>query len=418
MKVQALGVAVAALLLLTPPAGVDAVGRADAARFSQGDRASPGPGAEAQASELIGQAFRAAYNLDESEALALARRSVAVAPDEPEAHRALASILWLAVLFRRGAVVSDTYLTGSLKDQLNVPKPPAALDAEFQRELASAIALAEARLRADPRSVEAHFDAGTAYALQATYTATVEGRVLGALRLAKRAYDAQEFVLNQAPDRLEAGLVVGTYRYMISLLSLPVRMMAYVVGFGGGKERGIAMIEAATGVEKTRVDAKMALILIYNRERRYDDAARLARELEEEFPKNRLLVLEQGSAATRAGRHAEAEATLTRGLAAHDGDARAKIPGERALWLYKRAVARVGLRRLPEARADLDAALEHEPIDWTRGRIQLEAGRLADLDGRRPEALTAYQQARRLCASANDSVCVSDATRLLQRPFR
>jgi tetratricopeptide (TPR) repeat protein len=403
--VRALAAGVAVLLLLAAPA----------------PDASPAPaqaGGVQPHTALIDQAFRAVYNLDEPEALALARRSVALAPDDPRTHRTLASVLWLGILFRRGAVVSDHYLTGSLKDQVDLPKPPADLEAEFRKELDLAISLAEARLVADPRNVQAHFDAGTAYALQATYTATVEGRVLGALRMAKRAFDAQEYVLQHAPDRIEAGLVVGTYRYMISLLSLPMRMMAYVVGFGGGKEQGIAMIEAATRAPETSIDAKMALILIYNRERRYDEAARLARELELEFPKNRLLVLEQGSSAIRAGRAPEAEATLTRGLATHDSDGRPKIPGERALWLYKRGVARVAQRELAEGRRDLDAARAEGPAEWTRGRIELESGRIADLGGRRADALRAYQQARRICAGANDAVCVADATRLLQRPFR
>ena len=51
-------------------------------------------------------------------------------------------------------------------------------------------------------------------------------------------------------------------------------MMAYVAGFGGGRERGIQMLEetAAAGGEN-RTDAMFALVLVYNRERQYDDGA-------------------------------------------------------------------------------------------------------------------------------------------------
>src|SRR5438105_788483 len=117
---------------------------------------------------VVKQAFRSAYNLDEKDAIATARRSVAMGPDEPATHRALASILWLDILFKRGGVISDNYLTGGFRDQMNLPKPLADLDAEFRRELAKAIELAEARLARDPRSLQAHYDAGTAYALQAS----------------------------------------------------------------------------------------------------------------------------------------------------------------------------------------------------------------------------------------------------------
>jgi tetratricopeptide (TPR) repeat protein len=372
----------------------------------------------AEITVVVKQAFRAAYNLDEKEALATAHRSVAMGPDEPTTHRALASILWLDILFKRGAVVTDHYITGGLKAQVALPKPPADLDAEFKKELDRAIELAEARVRRDPGSLQARFDAGTAYALQASYAATVEGSVLGALRLAKRAYDAQEYVLSRDPQRVEAGLIVGTYRYLVSSLALPARMIAYVVGFGGGKERGIAQIEAASRAVDTHVDAKVALLLIYNREGRPADALRMAKELGAEFPRNRIFTLEAGSAATRAGRPVEADALLTQGLAALDKDDRNKFPGEQAIWLYKRAVARIALRRGPDAHADLVAALQTQPAEWIKGRIELELGKLADAAGHRQEALAAYRTAQDLCGSHNDGACAAEAARLMTRPFK
>jgi tetratricopeptide (TPR) repeat protein len=379
------------------------------------------PGGSAPAAPLaatIEEAFRAAYSLDEEEAFAAARKAVALAPNESASHRTLANMTWLVILYKRGAVVSDTFLSASLTEQVTLPKPPPELDAQFKRELAKAIELADAKVKLEPKNPQAHYDVGAAYALQASYIATVEGRVLGAMRLAKRAFDAQELVLKQDPRRIEAGLVAGTYRYLVASLSMPVRWMAYVAGFGGGKERGIALIEAATRAPETRMDAKVALILVYNRERRYADAMRIARELQQEFPKNRLFTLEEGSCAIRAGRPVEAEAALSRGFAYFERDTRPKIPGERAIWLHKRAVARVAQRHLDAAQADLDLALRSQPIDWTRGRIQLEVGKIADLRGRRPEAITAYRQARALCAANKDAVCAGEAERLTGRPYK
>jgi tetratricopeptide (TPR) repeat protein len=366
----------------------------------------------------IDEAFRAVYSLDEEEAFAAARRAVALAPDESASHRTLANMTWLVILYKRGAVVSDTFLSASMTEQVTLPKPPADLDALFKQELARAIELAEAKIKREPKSVEAHYDVGAAYALQASYVATVEGRVLGAMRMAKRAFDAQEYVLANDSRRVEAGLVAGTYRYMVASLSAPVRWMAYVAGFGGGKERGIALVESATRAAETSIDAKVALILIYNRERRYLDAMRITRELQQEFPKNRLFMLEEGSCAIRAGRAVEAEAALTRGMAAFDRDPRPKIPGEHAIWLHKRAVARIAQRHLDTAQADLDLALRSQPIDWTRGRLQLEIGRIADLRGRRPEAVSAYRQARALCAENKDAVCANEAQRFTSRPYK
>src|SRR5918992_177023 len=103
----------------------------------------------------------------------------------------------------------------------------------------------------------------------------------------RRAFDAHEKVLALDPKRKDAGLVVGTYRYVVSTLSLPLRMMAYVVGFGGGRERGVQMLQetAAKGGE-SRTDAMFALVLLHNRERRYDDALQVLRELRKAYPRN------------------------------------------------------------------------------------------------------------------------------------
>src|SRR3954466_5203994 len=62
------------------------------------------------APQLRAQALDLAYNLDHEQALALLRRAVALAPDDPATHRAIGSVLWLNILFRRGAVTVDHYL--------------------------------------------------------------------------------------------------------------------------------------------------------------------------------------------------------------------------------------------------------------------------------------------------------------------
>src|SRR4030095_7319747 len=97
----------------------------------------------------------------------------------------------------------------------------------------------------NPRDADAHYQLGAAVGLRASYTATVEGSAVGAFRAAREAFHEDEEVLQLDPKRKDAGLIVGTYRYIVSALSLPVRWMAYVVGFGGDKTRGLRMIEGA-----------------------------------------------------------------------------------------------------------------------------------------------------------------------------
>src|SRR6476646_1306986 len=122
------------------------------------------PARAATLADTIDQAFDAAYSLDHPDAIALARKAVALGPEEASAHRTLAAILWLNILFQRGAVTVDNYMGGITKAQLALPKPPPDVEIEFKRELALAISLSEARLKTNPRDIDARYDAGSAYA--------------------------------------------------------------------------------------------------------------------------------------------------------------------------------------------------------------------------------------------------------------
>jgi hypothetical protein len=363
------------------------------------------------------RAYQAAYNLDYEQAIGLAREAVAAAPDDPHAHRTLATALWLDIIFTRGAVTIDAYLNGVLHEAARLSPPPSGLDAECQRETSRAIDLGDAWIAREPQNLDARFELGAAYALRASYIASVSGGASSAFGPARRAYDAEEAVLERDPSRSGAAVIVGLYRYIISTLALPSRLFAYLAGFGGDKAKGISMVESATAPRESHVEASVALLLIYAREGRHGDAVRVATGLEAEFPRNRLFTFEAGSAAVRAGRGAEADAILTRGLGALSADPRPRFPGERALWLLKRGMARTEMGGLADARMDLGAAEAEAPSGWIGGRIHLELGRVDDLEGRRTEAIAQYRESARLCTAAHDDPCADSANRLMDKPF-
>jgi len=364
------------------------------------------------------RAYELAYNLDHDEAIRLLKGAAGADPQSTDAHRHVAIVTWLNILFRRGSVTVDSYLGGVTRSDFKLPKPPANLEGDFRAYVGKAIQLAEARVKANRRDVEAMYDLGAALGLQASYVATIEGRIGSAFSAARRAYNLHEDVIERDASRHDAGLIVGTYRYVVSVLSLPARWAAYVVGFGGGKERGIQLIEGAARHRETEIEARFALILMYNREKRYDEALRMLGELQRRFPRNRLLWLERGATSVRAGRGAEAEAVLTEGLRKLDADSRAKMPGERALWLYKRGSARILLRKPAEARRDLEAALGQGPLGWVQGRITVELGKASDLEGNRPGAVALYQRGSGICAANQDPACQEEAARLTRSGYR
>ena len=365
------------------------------------------------------EAFTAAYNLDQAQAIEILTRAIAQHPDEPSLHRSLAAVTWLMILFQRGAVTVD-YFSGGLTQRVEIEKPPRELDRRFRAAVDRAIALAEARLRRAPSDPDAHYELGAAVGLRMIYIATVEGAVLSAIRAARRAFDGHERVLALDPRRKDAGLIVGTYRYAVSLLAAPLRLMAYLAGFGGGREHGLRMIEEASAYPSdAQPEAQFALLLLYNRETRYADALRVITALEERYPRNRLLLLEEGSTTLRAGDAARAARVLDRGIDALGTETRPLAFGERALWHQKRAVALVRLGRTEQAAEDLRIAQQQSDAHpWLRGRVQLELGKIADLAGNRATAVARYRDAERLCETGRDAACVDEARRLSRTGYR
>src|SRR5438132_2075365 len=184
--------------------------------------------ANPESTRLRVRAYDVALNLDYDEATREMEAAARADPNDPAAERGLASIPWMMISFRRGAATVDEYLGGVTRHNVALREPPADLAMRFNTHIERATMLAEAMLRAKPRDADAHYQVASTVGLHASYIATVEGRIIGAFRAARRAYDEGETVVDLDASRKDAGLIVGMYRYVVSLMSLPLRMMAYV----------------------------------------------------------------------------------------------------------------------------------------------------------------------------------------------
>jgi len=358
------------------------------------------------------------YNLDYPEALAAFRLAIADAPDDSRAYSLAAATEWTALLFEQGAVTVDDYLGQARAD---VPRGVAQpeLDRAFHDDLDRAQAIAEAQLRAHPDDAAAHFAVGSVYGFRASYIATVEGRVVGSLGPGRRAYREHQRVLELDPSRKDAGLIVGLYRYTVASLPAPLRLMAKFVGFDGDRARGIALVEAAAHYPSdSQPNALFTLLVMYNRESRWDDALAVVADLQRRFPRNRLLWLEAGSTALRAGRPAIARKAFERGLAMLAADSRPRAAGEESRWRYGYGATLVALKDVAPAERELRAALPVAVRDWVRGRIHRELGKLADLAGDRSRARDEYRLADRLCQQDHDNDCAEDARALMKTAYR
>jgi tetratricopeptide (TPR) repeat protein len=364
-------------------------------------------------------AYELAYNLDYDGATREMEAAARADPRDAAAQRGLAVIPWLLISYTRGAACVDEYLGALSKQNVALKKPPADLAKRFADHAARALKLAEEADNAKPNDPGALYELGAIIGLQTAYMATVDGSVLAAVKGARRAYDAHERVLELDPSRKDAGLIVGTYRYVVASSSWLLRALASLAGMGGDKAGGIKMIEAAAASNtEASPDAKFALVLLYNREARYADAQRVIADLQRTFPRNRLLRLEAGATALRAGHAADADSHLTTGMERLAGDKRPRMFGEEALWLHKRGAARVALRRTAEADADLRRALTLESRKWVTGRVHAELGKLADIKGERKTAIDHFTQAKKFAAEDADAIGSAAAERWIRTAYK
>jgi tetratricopeptide (TPR) repeat protein len=358
------------------------------------------------------------YNLDYDAALAAFRAAIEANPNDSNAHRLAAATLWISTLFKQGAVTADDFLGQARSEVAREPVAP-EVATTFHTHIDRALALAEQRVRDRPNDADAHFQLGAAYGYLTTYKATVEGRVVGGFRTARRAYNENERALSLDPGRRDAGLTVGMYRYAVSTLSAPLRLLAGIAGFGGSREKGLQLIEAAAAYPSdTQTNARFTLIVIYNREERYADALKVIRDLQQAYPRNRLLWLEQGSTALRAGRFEEARAAIAEGMDRLSRDSRPRAYGEEARWRYCHGAALAGLRRTEPAERELRTVVAADAPEWLHGRAHKELGKIADLSGDRPSAISEYRTANRLCREQHDTACADEASALIGRQYK
>jgi tetratricopeptide (TPR) repeat protein len=399
--------------VVTVLATVLALWRPGAAQDARVPAAAP-----ADAAALRAKGLQLGFNLDYDEALASFRAAIAADPTHPAAYRLVAATIWIKALFTQGAVTAEDYLGQARSEIARQPMAP-DVAAAFHTNIDRALALAEERLRERPNDADTHFQVGAAYAFLTTYKATVEGRVVGGFSTARRAYTEHERALRLDAQRRDAGLTVGLYRYGVSTLSAPLRVLAGLVGFGGGRERGLRLIEdAAADSSDVQANARFTLVVIYNREARYDDALRVIRELREQYPRNRLLWLEEGSTDLRAKRFEASRSALEQGLTRLAVDRRPRAFGEEARWHYYLGASLVGLRRTEAAERELRQTLSGEAADWIRGRAHKELGKIADLTGNRSGALAEYRLAKQICRDQHDQVCADEARGLIASPYR
>ena len=246
---------------------------------------------------LRAEGYEALYNLDYEGARSRFQKMIELAPDHPAGPQCFASSLWVQQLNDAWELKSTLYSASSYTD--SKPKVNRKQADEFHKWTRQARQLAQARLRKDPKDVEALYFLGAAEGLEAAFAGGVERKFMAAFRAGRDSVDHHRDVLKIAPDLHDAELTIGLMNYVIGSLPLPTKMLVATMGVRGSKKRGLEALERVAVEGKWARDvANILLMDLYKREKRWKDSIKVARQLSEKYPRNYLFKLQIADALT------------------------------------------------------------------------------------------------------------------------
>jgi tetratricopeptide (TPR) repeat protein len=248
--------------------------------------------------DLRKEGFEALYNLDYDGANRRFKELARLFPEHPAGPQFLAAALWAKTLNSSRRLRASLYSSDSFYAKTEDKVDPRTVE-QFRELTLNAKRLAEARLKRDPRDVEALYFLGAAEGLRAAFAAAVQRSFKAALGDGSRCVDHHRQVLKLDPNFHDAELTIGLYDYAVGSLPLPVKLLVSLGGVRGSKKRGLeTLVRVMNKGQWARDDARSLLLVLYKREKRFDEALAIARELSAKYPRNYFIKLESADALT------------------------------------------------------------------------------------------------------------------------
>jgi hypothetical protein len=382
--------------------------------------------------EMRAAGFEALYNLDYEAARRQFREMTRLFPDHPAGYQFLAAGLWLKMLNESRRLQSSLYNDEAFYKEKDDKVDPKAV-AEFRELTGRTKELCEARLKRDPKDVEALYYLGAVEGLKAAFAGAVERSFMSALKSGRESVDRHRDVVKLDPTFHDARVTIGMYDYVVGTLPLPVKIGATFLGIRGSKKKGLATLEqVAREGTWAKDDAGFLLIALLKRERRYRDSYAYAAALAEKYPRNYLFKMEAAdalvsqAAAERtidppAARKSEEQAfaifdsLLAPARAPQRGETAApKPPLDLVHYSYGEALFVAGQpeRAVREFLAVTEQAGAEASLST---RARLRAAQALDLAGKREAALDEY---RKVLTRPNVYDSHEEARRGLKEPYK
>jgi hypothetical protein len=214
-------------------------------------------------------------------------------PDEPFGEVAIAASYLFEEFYRQGVLTSDFFLNEEKFLNGIDGKPDPGRMSQFQEALVKTRALANKRLRQNPKDTEALFALTLSAGMESDADMILRKERLQALKLLKLANLYAKLLLTVRSDADDAYVALGSANYIIGSLSGGMRFFLAFDGVHGDKKLGMQQLgKSAESGLYLRPFAKIMLALAARREKQDALAQRLLRELSEEFSSSPLFAAE------------------------------------------------------------------------------------------------------------------------------
>ena len=363
----------------------------------------------------VGAGFARFYDLDFDGAIHIFEGVAQAHPNDPMAWDYVLVGTVFRELYRQDLLDTTYYAHDSfLSTKREVDVLPATR-AQINSLTEKVIALSDDRIKRNPNDKDAYFARGYARGMNASFLALVDHAFAAAARQGYLARNDSEAALKIDPQYADAEMAIGIQQFAVASLPRVVRLMVGIMGVGGSKEHGLAMLrDAAAHGTITSVDSRTILSLFLRHDGRYPAALEVERALAAQFPHDYLFRLEVANLLKDEGHGAEAIDTYKQVLAdtAKPGyfiDARLQLA-----W-FGLADTQRGYNDIPGAAYGYTEAAEQPGCsDWLRRRAELAAGEMDDVLHHRDEAVHMYQAA---AAAGGDQTQAEAARRYLKSPY-
>jgi tetratricopeptide (TPR) repeat protein len=336
-------------------------------------------------------------------------------PNEPMAYGYVQMATVFKELYHQDLLDTTYYAHDSfLTSKRNVPVPDATRQ-RIEWLTNTGIKLCDDHIKADPNDKNAYFARGYLRGIHAAFITLVDHSYVTAARQGYASRGDSEQVLRIDPEYADAKMAIGIQQFAVASLPRWVRMVVGIVGVGGNKEKGLAMLRqsAAHGVI-TAVESRTVLSLFLRHDARYPEALVWQRGLAVQYPRDYLFRLEEANLTKDEGNGPGAIALYKTVLADAAKPGYFVDPRLQMAW-FGLADTERGQNEIAEAAEDyVKAADQPKCSDWLRKRAQLNAGEMFDLLHQREKAQQLYQMAS---SGGGDQSLADMARRLMKTPY-